>query len=245
MIEARGNVKAAGKDKPVQGSITIGDVCRTCNNGFLSELDDYGAALYKQFFAVPPRPGQRIQFVFDYDKLLRWLLKLAYNTGRSRGWHSSLLQPLKESIPYIRSQASRPAAAILYLQLITPARLSKQQRATVEEKTGEKLDEIPPDFVRITVFGYQGIVAGYRIAMNGYVFYVLFANPSSTTAQLRTLEKRFYSETKGAKRLAPKTSKAVLYSSSLSILDVAEREPLLQATLAATTRWVEQRKKKR
>lgn len=225
--------------------VTIGDVCRTCNNGFLSELDGYGAALYKQFFAFPPRPGKRVQFIFDDDKLLRWLLKLAYNAGRSRGWHSSLLKPLKDSISYIRSQASRPAVTTLYLQLITPARLSKQQRATVEEKTGEKLDKIPPDFLRITVFALQGIVAGYRIAMNGYVFYVLFANPNSTTAQLRTLEKRFYSETTGGKRLDPRTSKAVIYPSSLSILDVAKREPLLQATLAATTRLVEERKKRR
>jgi hypothetical protein len=237
------NIKTQGQEKPVQSEPTIGDVCRTCNNGFLAELDGYGAELYDKFFKSIPRPGEKIRFAYDFDQLLRWLLKLAYNTGRSRGWSSDLLQPLRNALPYIKDEAGRPNIMEVFLQLVVPARLSPKEKMRVEQKTGQKMDELPPEFRRITVFVQKGLIAGYRIALNGYYFHILFLAPDATPAENRSREKRFYAETKGAKKINPNLSNTDIYPSSVSILDLAKKESLLRSNIAAATRFVESREK--
>lgn len=236
------NVKADGQEKSVQTEVTIADVCGTCNNGVLSKLDNYAARLYDQFFAIYPRPGKEIRFAFDFDMLLRWLLKLAYNAGRTRGWSPSLLRPLRDAVPYIKGETGRPASVKLFLQLIVAARLSSEEKRRGEQQPGQHMAEIPPNFRRIMVFALRGMI-GYRIAMNGYYFYVLFRNPKSTAAEHRTLEKHFYAEVKGAKSLDPNTATTIIYPSSVSILDFAKNERFLQSSIAAATQWVEARKK--
>lgn len=240
------NVKADGQERPRQAEVTVGDVCRTCNNGFLSELDSYAAGLYDQFFAIAPRPsGKKIRFAFDFDRLLRWLLKLAYNAGRCRRWQSDLIQPLRDAVPYIKGEAVRPASVRVFLQLIVPERLSYEDKLRVKEYTGQSTDEILPDYCRIGVLAQRGLRAGYLVAMNGYLFWILFRNPESTSAENRRVEKQFFRETWGAKRLDPSTTHTIMYPSSLSILDVAKRTPFVRSNIARTARWVEQRKNRR
>lgn len=237
------NVKAGGKEKSVQTEVTIADVCKTCNEGVLSTLDSYAAGLYRQFFAIYPRPGEAVRFAFDFDMLLRWLLKMAYNAGRSRGWHASLLQPLRAPLPYIKGETGRPDSVKVFLQLIVAARLSNEEKQMLERQTGRLMANIPPNFRRIAGFALRGFAAGYRIAMNGYHFYLLFASPDGTAAEHRSLEKHFYVQLKGAKHLAPDTVSTIIYPSSVSILDLAKNERFLQSSIDGAAQWVEDRKK--
>jgi hypothetical protein len=78
--------------------------------------------------------------------------------------------------------------------------------------------------------------------MNGYVFYLLFRDPKNTSDENRRLEKCFYKDTPGSKRLDPNTANAIVYPSSASILDVAENTPVFRSNIVRGARWVKERK---
>src|SRR6266571_5236600 len=69
-------------DKFVLGEPTIRDVCAGCNNGELSRLDGYACQLYDSFLHRQFEDGESVVFEYDYDRLLRWLLKIAFNSAR-------------------------------------------------------------------------------------------------------------------------------------------------------------------
>jgi hypothetical protein len=70
----------AGKFRHME--MVISDVCGTCNNGPLSDLDAYGAILYDRYFDHYYMGGESIEFSVDFQKLAKWLLKLSYNAAR-------------------------------------------------------------------------------------------------------------------------------------------------------------------
>jgi len=104
-------------DKVINSDHIIKDVCVKCNNGVLSELDAYGCMLFDKYFHSIAEPGTEVHFEYDYDNLLRWLLKIAYNTARSSAKPNiSMLQPLA---PYMIGQSTRPYSIELYLDIVT------------------------------------------------------------------------------------------------------------------------------
>jgi len=235
------NVRAGSDEKVVSGEVTIADVCSKCNNGFLSELDNYGAQLYDTFFDISPRPGKQVRFACEYGRLLRWLLKLAYNAGRARKWPHHLLQPIIHTVPYIMGNDPRPVSLDLFLQLVTPTPLVGTTKKRVEERLGKTFLEIPPDVRRIAVFEQQGLQAGYIVAMNGYVFYLLFRNPKNSSVDNRSTERCFYKENRGATKIHPTATKAVIYPSSLSIMDVVRSNPILKSNIGRGAKRVDAR----
>lgn len=66
---------------------TIADVCKKCNSEELSSIDSYGVQLIrKDFFkeiSVDEKDNE-FNIEFDYYKLSRWLLKVLYNSRRSK-----------------------------------------------------------------------------------------------------------------------------------------------------------------
>src|SRR5271170_1789254 len=70
-------------EKMVGGEPTVKDVCQECNNVVLSQLDSYGLKLYKNYFCKIAEQNEMVKFEFDYDLLLRWILKLSYNSARA------------------------------------------------------------------------------------------------------------------------------------------------------------------
>lgn len=104
-------------DKVIDSDHVIKDVCVTCNNGVLSELDAYGCMLLDSYFHKVAEPGFKVPFEYDYDNLVKWLLKIAYNTARtSANPNLSLLRPFA---PYIIRQSTRPSGTELYLDIVT------------------------------------------------------------------------------------------------------------------------------
>lgn len=77
---------------------TISDVCKTCNNGFLSVLDTYGEDIIKKFFMKKFKKSDELEIKFDFNKLSRWLLKIVYNHERVEK-HSTTW--FKRNIKYI------------------------------------------------------------------------------------------------------------------------------------------------
>lgn len=68
----------------LKGDLLVKDVCSRCNNGVLSGLDGYGKELYERYFAAPVYWDESVAFEYDGDRLIRWLLKLSYNSARAQ-----------------------------------------------------------------------------------------------------------------------------------------------------------------
>lgn len=62
----------------------IKDVCADCNNVKLSVLDSYLCKLYDSYFHIVISPGKPASINYDYDLLLRGLLKISFNSARTQ-----------------------------------------------------------------------------------------------------------------------------------------------------------------
>ena len=69
-----------------------------CNNGVLSTLDTYGCGLFDEYFHDSSCGIASINFRYEYNRLLRWLLKISYNASRSVGLDTV---HLRRCAPYI------------------------------------------------------------------------------------------------------------------------------------------------
>ena len=63
--------------------LVIADVCADCNNKRLSVLDAYFCSLYDQYFKDFKEDLTPFTLTYDYDLLLRSLLKITYNSSRT------------------------------------------------------------------------------------------------------------------------------------------------------------------
>ncbi len=70
-------------DKIVKSDPKVKDVCATCNNVVLGQLDDYGKSLYEKYFCHPVYGKERKKIQVDRRRLTRWLLKIAFNSARA------------------------------------------------------------------------------------------------------------------------------------------------------------------
>jgi hypothetical protein len=110
---------SARANKTFEGDLTIADVCGACNNGPLSALDDHACELYDRRFGKKVEPNAIVTFTYDHGLLLRWLLKVSYNSARSTGSDVDLLGLYRHVIksPFPCS----PAFAVAFVATIGPS----------------------------------------------------------------------------------------------------------------------------
>lgn len=85
-------------DKYLDAESKIKDVCAQCNNGSLSVLDAYASSFCKENSLDKVIIAEAINLKYDFLKLLRWLLKISYNSARASNRH---VEWLKKYIPLI------------------------------------------------------------------------------------------------------------------------------------------------
>lgn len=61
----------------------VKDTCAICNNEILGALDVYASGLYNKYFARTLVTSRTV--AFDFDRLLRWVLKVSFNAQRAFG----------------------------------------------------------------------------------------------------------------------------------------------------------------
>ena len=76
---------SARAGRTFEGDLIVRDVCETCNNGPLGALDSYACDLYDSNFGRFPEHFTPVRFAFEYSKLVRWLIKIAFNSARTQG----------------------------------------------------------------------------------------------------------------------------------------------------------------
>ena len=101
----------------LQGDLIVRDVCATCNNVVLSGLDGYGKELYERYFARPVYAGETVTFDYDGIRLLRWLLKLSYNSARAQNADTLVLQEYRK---VMLGESPMPDRIRCWLRLVTP-----------------------------------------------------------------------------------------------------------------------------
>jgi hypothetical protein len=112
--------KRAGRT--FQGDLIVRDVCEHCNNGPLSRLDAYACTLYDTNFGRFPEHFEPVVFAYDYGRLLRWLIKIAFNTARAnKHQDAELLSRYRGSL--LADFDNSPINAHVYVALTGPGSL--------------------------------------------------------------------------------------------------------------------------
>lgn len=143
--------------------MVISDVCGSCNNGPLSKLDVYGVELYERYFGNYYFGTQSIDFVYDYQRLAKWLLKLSFNAARANRSDSARLARYAPFL--IDPNSVLPNDFSIAVDLVLPAQATKHKEA------------ILPASNRICRIDFTKPVDDWctvrMVAINSYYFWIL------------------------------------------------------------------------
>lgn len=161
----------------LKGDLIVRDVCSTCNNGVLSSLDGYGKELYERYFAKPVYAGETVTFDYDGDRLLRWLLKLSYNSARGQNADTRVLREYRK---IILAESPLPDRIRCWVRLVTATNFDPRTnvaRPATRDEQGRTVEE--PLWFRIGQFrlpSQPAIFLVQRMVMvNSFAFTLLIA----------------------------------------------------------------------
>lgn len=163
------------KNKFHKGDAIIKDVCAHCNNVLLSKLDAYLSSLYDLTFYKILLPGESASITYDYNMLLRSLLKISYNSARANA-SVKVVKAHQGFLNYILHSGYCPQIEVR-LQIVTASRA-----INLDEKTETLLE---PNHLRCAEIPYDGPLshrfAVRLVAINCYWFFLILphkAEPS-------------------------------------------------------------------
>jgi hypothetical protein len=174
-----------------EGDLIVKDVCEECNNGPLSRLDAYACQLYDSNFQHFPEHFTPVAFEFEYGRLTRWLLKVAFNSARAQGHGDADL--LGSYRPAILSDGDCcPLYVNVWIALVGPGRLTfsdGRPEIRIHPKAARSGPVIVPG-----VDGYQH-VSTRMVMINGYFFtLVLSRTPTMPMEEVVQLLRRIPGE---------------------------------------------------
>jgi hypothetical protein len=219
-------VKTQTEEKAISNPQEIGDVCANCNNVVLSGLDSYLAALTDKYFSTIVRPGDEVRFEYDFDVLLRVLLKVAYNVARTRNWPIAVFQ---EARGFILGEKPPPSGFQVFLQLLIPTPVRKAHLPVTPGTT-----EVPPLPWRADLYdvsGFPGLTFAGSLSFMSYRFFILRENDKVPCHVRKRSVARWLKQNKGATELTNKGS-ATVYASSVTVLDALKGNPTFETQLA-------------
>lgn len=187
-------------DKVIGGELTIKDVCEECNNGSLAQLDDYICELYDRHFNDFVDVGQSISIKYDYNKLLRWLLKISYNSSRTTGQDESILRYYKD---FILNGGENPENVSIMCELIPPTiepnniKIFPESVRCGKAKYGSEVDWVTLRMVSINSFYFYLILSKKtidEIPKEEYIPFIMnfpgkFIDMNSTEIELKLSKK--------------------------------------------------------
>jgi len=121
-------------DKVTVGERAIKDVCATCNNELLGVLDGYGQKYFTSNKLDQAFTEERTtEVLYDYDLLLRWVLKISYNSFRTVDFSDD---PFASLVPYILTGKNRPKQKFvrLLLEVIRSHKLTDEEQPRAQER---------------------------------------------------------------------------------------------------------------
>jgi hypothetical protein len=166
------NARYFGKaDKVLSAELVIKDVCSTCNNGILSSLDEYGCRLFDDYFHDPKIGTRPVNFRYNYDRLLRWLLKISYNASRSVGVDT---EHLCRCVPYVVGTDDTIKDTWLFAMLVRPFERMVDGEHKVVPAYGIRATRVEPANKRPLPFVIR------LVALNAFYFFIVLAKEGET-----------------------------------------------------------------
>jgi hypothetical protein len=213
-------------EKAILSALEIRDVCARCNSGPLSRLDTYLCELDDKYFSRIVRRGDRIRFQYDFDLLLRVLLKIGYNVARARKWP---LGHWQEATPFIIGTARCPVEFHIFLQLTTPTPVGKINRPVSPGTT--EVPPLPMSVYLMDVSSLPGLASGSWVAVWSYRFFVLREDIHAPSDLRQTTIAECLKNTPGIREL---TTHGVVTvdSSSVEAFDILETSTIFNEQLA-------------
>jgi len=195
--KSSGWIEKAGK--AVGGEQTVKDVCSTCNNGVLSDLDSTSKLVFdKAGLLVTNYKRAQVELEFDYDLLLRWLLKVSYNSSRTNNNQSHLFEQYRD---YILTGENAPPYHQLSLisLMLAPAEFGKGSFSKLNREEFEKLsggvNSFNPFTVRVSyapLRDRQSLACTVRMVSIGpIIFFLLFFNQNTPRGNINAEIRKF------------------------------------------------------
>jgi hypothetical protein len=211
-------------EKFIEGKYTIEDVCTNCNKGTLSVLDEYINNLYDRVFSSFLNEKQVIEFTYDYNLLLRWLIKVSFDSARANNRPEAKL--LARFTGYILEKGILPENVYLYLLPVTSSNLARNQSLKRDDKD-RQLGEIPPALLRITFI--ENILQNKHrlviriVAINSYYFLFLYLpNKLFSAKDQQKFQEKFNKDAPQWFLLQPNETRAYLPPPTVDILSTME-----------------------
>ena len=201
-------------------------------------LDAYVCSLYDRYFRVLVRSGE-IKFEYDFNLLLRWLLKIGYNSARARKWPFTFPEEFKH---YVLGRNDRPKGAHVLLQLIIPTRVEPGHIR--DDPTATEVLPIPNRIGLLDVRRLPGFLIAFMVSIHSYHFYVFQDDVDSDLRLRRRILKEFIRELPGGYELKPQKKRAVVFASSVDSISAASQSAPLFRNLLLGRKWQEEKQRR-
>lgn len=172
-------------DRLIRAEPVIKDVCAECNNVKLSLLDSYISRMYDGYLYKQLNPGDYAYLKYDYEKLLRALLKISYNSSRAYSKTDSAEQ-LKRLAGFMLDGGYHFGVK-LRLLIVTSAHI----------KVGNEIHKnaFPVTELRCGELPYDGDLHKRFIirlvAINSFWFYIILSKKRETKDKWKRVEQGF------------------------------------------------------
>ena len=153
--------------------LVVKDVCATCNNGPLSELDAYACALFDNYFCKVIERNETVDFRYEHDKLLRWLLKISYYSARTTKADLIFYRPLRD---YILGVAVKPAFVSATLDIVVPSIVN-----------GITLEPKATRCARVLLGKTRSWICVRLVAINSFYFYIVITEENTVSVSQHEL----------------------------------------------------------
>lgn len=207
--------------KMVGGEHQVKDVCRTCNGGVLSNLDAFGKKfLITNGFLTQNYTKREADLTYDYNQLVRWLLKISFNSTRTNSDHTHLFEKF---IPYILEGTPSPkktdfAVVATLAAPVTTEELGGDYQAL--QALADESGRVNPFFMRISYGPNRYETFTLRVVMFGpLLFFLLMYVPGVPTGLASNETKRLLKKFPNLTLLQPSTTRAFLKANSTTWLD--------------------------
>lgn len=174
--------KAPGKF--LQSDPVVKDVCGECNNVKLGSLDDYAKGLYFGAFLEDVYHGEKKAVRFDYESLLRWLMKVSFNSARIHGSNPEVLAAYSCQM---LGEEALSTDLMVFVMAVSPTAYSGGEPGLARRNgSGEKIE---PRWFRLGAFGVENSDwfnwIFRHVLINGYCFFIAIPKVGTDFAKER------------------------------------------------------------
>jgi hypothetical protein len=174
----------------------------------LSDLDSYFCQLYDEYFAQARDFNTTVTFRYDYTRLARTLLKIAFNSARAAGSEYEYLKRLRS---YVLTGEPTPSQLSLFAELVSPTLVKDDSQAS-----GTRV-LLPSGFYRsaitklLTPHGER--VRTRIVAVNSFYFHLVLPAFPMMAPEFDEAASELGQYISGVVRLAPELSEVILQTS--------------------------------